>query len=72
MPVPFGMWMFQARLLSLLPNPPLTGDQVMLMRDDNIVTPGTIAFADLGISAGDLEKLLPLCLEGESQAGNGC
>lgn len=72
LPVPFGVWMLQAKLLSVLPNPPLSADQVILMRDDNVVAKGAVTLADLGIPPGDLEELLPLCLDGESASGSGC
>lgn len=66
LPVPFGVWMLQAKLLSVLPNPPLTEDQVVLMRDDNVVDERTVTLSDLGITPGDLETLLPLCLAPEA------
>jgi NADH dehydrogenase len=62
LPIPFGVWTLQAKLLSLLPNPPLTGDQVILMRDDNVVGQGVATFKDFGVTPGDLETLLPLCM----------
>lgn len=64
LPVPFAVWMLQARVLSLLPNPPLTVDQVILMDDDNVVGERVMTFADLGIVPRDLEALLPRCLGG--------
>ena len=62
LPIPFGLWTLQARLLSLLPSPPLTEDQVILMRDDNVVGKQVTTFEDLGITPRSLEALLPLCL----------
>lgn len=64
LPVPFAVWMLQARLFSLLPSPPLTADQVILMGDDNVVGEDVMTFADLGIAPRDLEALLPLCVGG--------
>ncbi len=61
LPIPFGVWTLKARLLALLPNPPLTEDQVVLMRDDNVVGEDVVTFEDLGITPRDLEALLPLC-----------
>ena len=66
LPVPFAVWTLQARLLSIVPNPPLTEDQVVLMRDDNVVGEGVVTFADLGMSPGDLVALLPQCLGGHA------
>jgi NADH dehydrogenase len=57
------VWTLQAKLLSILPNPPLTEDQVILMRDDNVVAEGVLTFDDLGVPVADLELLLPLCLD---------
>jgi NADH dehydrogenase len=61
LPIPFGVWTLQAKLLSLVPNPPLTVDQVILMRDDNVVGEGAMTLEDLGITPNELEALLPLC-----------
>ena len=36
-PLPFVAWVALARLLMLLPNPPLTTDVVTLMQRDNVV-----------------------------------
>lgn len=36
--LPFGLARVQAQLLSILPNPPLTTDQVELLRTDNVVS----------------------------------
>ncbi|HTS40050.1 MAG TPA: complex I NDUFA9 subunit family protein [Xanthobacteraceae bacterium] len=38
-PLPFGMAKLQAQFLQFLPKPPLTPDQVELLRVDNIVSP---------------------------------
>jgi NADH dehydrogenase len=61
-PVPFFIWEIQATLLGLLPNPPLTRDQVILMRRDNIVTDTALTFADLGITPRTVEAELPSIL----------
>jgi NADH dehydrogenase len=61
LPVAFGLWALQAKLLALMPNPPLTEDQVILMGDDNVVGNGVTTLEDLGIMPRDLEALLPLC-----------
>ena len=44
--VPFGIAALQARLMSLLPNPPLTPDQVEMLKRDNIVSSGALTLAD--------------------------
>jgi NADH dehydrogenase len=39
LPVPFGLARLKATFLQFLPNPPLTPDQVELLRTDNVVSP---------------------------------
>ena len=59
-PVPYFVWRVQAALLGVLPNPPLTYDQVVLMKRDNVVSAGASTFADLGINPTAVETQLPL------------
>ncbi len=66
LPIPFAVWTLQAKLLSLVPNPPLTVDQVVLMRDDNVVSEAAVTFENLGIIPADLVTLLPRCLGGDA------
>ena len=61
--LPFGLASFQARLLSLLPSPPLTPDQVELLKRDNIVSSGALTLAALGIAPTPVEAILPLYLD---------
>jgi uncharacterized protein YbjT (DUF2867 family) len=58
-PVPYFLWELQAALLSVLPNPPLTHDQIVLMKQDNVVRKGALTLADLGIDPTAVETLLP-------------
>jgi len=58
-PVPFFVWEIQATLLGILPNPPLTRDQVILMRRDNVVSDTAFTFADLSITPRAVEAELP-------------
>jgi NADH dehydrogenase len=37
-PVPFGLMKFQAAFAQLLPSPPITPDQVAMLRHDNVVS----------------------------------
>ena len=62
MPVPFALWFAQAALLGLLPSPPLTRDQVVLMQTDNVVGPAAATLADLGVTPLALEAALADCL----------
>lgn len=61
MPLPFPVWRAMVAALGVLPNPPLTRDQLILMESDNIVHSGTKTFADLGIQASSLEDILQHC-----------
>lgn len=62
LPIPFGVWELQARMAALLPSPPLTRDQVELMRHDNVTDSSAGTFTDLGIPTQSLEALLSTCL----------
>jgi NADH dehydrogenase len=57
-PLPFVAWDALARLLMLLPNPPLTTDVVTLMKRDNVVGEGVPTFADLGLTPTAMEPVL--------------
>ena len=61
--LPFGLASLQARLLSLLPRPPLTPDQVELLKSDNIVSSGALTFETLGIAPTAVEAVLPRYLD---------
>ncbi|MGL6159715.1 complex I NDUFA9 subunit family protein [Microbulbifer sp.] len=62
LPVPFTLWRLLVATLSLMPNPPLTRDQLVLMQSDNMVGENAKTFADLGIDPYSLEDLLDECL----------
>jgi NADH dehydrogenase len=57
--VPFGLAKFQARFLELLPEPPLTRDQVELLKVDNVVSPGMPGLQALGITPTPIELIVP-------------
>ncbi|MGE5515429.1 MAG: complex I NDUFA9 subunit family protein [Bacteroidota bacterium] len=61
-PLPFGVAKLQAAFLQFLPTPPLTPDQVKLLRVDNVVRGGKPGLADLGIAAVAAEAVLPTYL----------
>jgi uncharacterized protein YbjT (DUF2867 family) len=61
--VPFGLAALQARLMSLLPTPPLTPDQVELLKRDNVVSSGALTLAALDIAATPVEAILPSYLD---------
>jgi len=62
LPVPFVIWDMLASGLSVLPAPPVTRDQIALMRQDNVVHPGAESFEELGVRPRSLNELLPFCL----------
>jgi uncharacterized protein YbjT (DUF2867 family) len=62
MPVPYAAWELIAALLSPLPNRPISRDQVILMKRDNVVGPEALSFADLGIEPHSVEQILPTYL----------
>jgi uncharacterized protein YbjT (DUF2867 family) len=58
LPVPFAAWRAIAAVMKILPNPPLTFDQVVLMAQDNVVGGEQAGFKELGITPrGVLEWL---------------
>src|SRR5438270_724445 len=61
--VPFGIASLQARLMAILPNPPLTADQVEMLKRDNIVSSGALTLATLGIAPTTVEAILPTYLD---------
>ena len=58
LPVPFTFWYLLARLASVTSNPPLTTDQVELMRHDNIADSNLPGFKELEIEPRNLEPFL--------------
>jgi len=58
-PVPFALWEVLAALAALLPTPPLTRDQITLMRDDNVVADEALSFQDLGMRAKAVADVVP-------------
>jgi uncharacterized protein YbjT (DUF2867 family) len=70
-PVPFPVWHAIAKAMQVLPNPPLTRDQVILMEKDNVVQEGAATFADLGVSPRSLEECLGAVLGKRNGGRNG-
>ena len=65
-PVPFGLASLQAfflelpsNIISALPAPPLTQDQVQLLKRDSVVSTGALTLDDLGIRPTALELVVP-------------
>ena len=61
--LPFGLAALQARLMSILPNPPLTPDQVELLKSNNIVSSGALNLASLGLQPTAAEVIVPIYLD---------
>ena len=58
LPIPFALAEMQAALLELLPDPPLTRDQVRLLRTDKVVSGAELTLGDLGVQPRPLEQFL--------------
>jgi NADH dehydrogenase len=57
--LPFGIATLQARFLELLPEPLLTRDQVELLKQDNVVSPGAPGLEALGVTPTPIELIVP-------------
>src|SRR6266481_2366936 len=57
-PIPFALAEMQAGLLELFPNPPLTRDQVRLLKTDKVVSGVEPTLGDLGVQPRPLEEFL--------------
>ncbi|MGI9505850.1 MAG: complex I NDUFA9 subunit family protein [Geminicoccaceae bacterium] len=57
--IPFGVAALQARFLELLPVPPLTRDQLELLKTDNVVSEDALTLSDLGIEPTPIELVVP-------------
>jgi uncharacterized protein YbjT (DUF2867 family) len=58
-PLPLGLARLEAAFLEWLPVPPLTQDQVKLLRWDNVVGPHALTLSDLGIAPTAVEAIVP-------------
>jgi NADH dehydrogenase len=57
--VPGRVASLQARLGELLPNPPLTRDQLLMLQRDNVVAEGALGLQALGIGPKAMEAVVP-------------
>jgi NADH dehydrogenase len=62
LPVPYAVWNALAAVTAPLPRRPISRDQVRLMQKDNVVSPGALTLADLGITPTALEAIAPTYL----------
>ena len=58
-PVPLGAMSLGAMVTGLLPNPPLTMDQVRLLAVDNVVADDARGLGELGITPTPVESIIP-------------
>jgi NADH dehydrogenase len=58
MPMPFAAWHALAAAGEMLPNAPVTRNQIELMQVDNVASPSMPGFAELGIAPRLLEDVL--------------
>jgi NADH dehydrogenase len=57
-PVPFAAWQALAWIAEMMPGPPITRNQVELMRIDNVTSSEMPGFGQLGISSYAVEETL--------------
>lgn len=62
LPLTFGMAKLQAALMSWMPKPLLTRDQVLMMMRDNVASGNFPGFAELGIEPTTVEAIVPTYL----------
>ena len=58
LPIPFALADISTVILELFPNPPLTRDQVRLLKTDKVVSGAAPTLGDLGVQPRPLEKFL--------------
>jgi uncharacterized protein YbjT (DUF2867 family) len=57
--IPMGIARIQASILQHVPGKPLTPDQLLMLSRDNVVSPGALGLADLGITPTPVELVVP-------------
>ncbi|MGB0810132.1 MAG: complex I NDUFA9 subunit family protein [Candidatus Puniceispirillaceae bacterium] len=62
LPVPYSVASLPAAFAGLLPNPPLTLDQLKLLKVDNVCNKSAPGLADLGITPTGIEGVVPAYL----------
>jgi uncharacterized protein YbjT (DUF2867 family) len=68
--IPMGIARLQASILQHVPGKPLTPDQLLMLSRDNVVAPGALGLADLGITPTPVELVVPAYLS-RYQPGGG-
>jgi len=62
LPLPFNLAKAIGTVAQFLPTPPITPDQVELLKTDNVVSPHALKAEDLGVHPKALEAIAPLYL----------
>lgn len=62
-PCPFLVWDVLAVAIATHPNPPLTRDQVILMKRDNVIGEQASTLDDLGIRPVSVEEAMSTCID---------
>jgi NADH dehydrogenase len=57
--LPWSIARVQAFMMRILPNPPLTSDQITSLQTDNIVSDGALGLKDLNITATPMDTIVP-------------
>jgi uncharacterized protein YbjT (DUF2867 family) len=68
--IPMGLARLQARVMELLPGKPLTRDQLLMLQQDNVVSPGKPGLPELGVVPTPVELVVPTYLR-RFQPGGG-
>ena len=67
--IPWGIAKIQGAFMGMLPQPPLTLDQVKSLKTDNVVSGEAKTLADLGVTATAMEVVLPTYLRAYRRGG---
>ena len=68
-PVPWPIATLKGKVMSILPKPPLTGDQVKSLKTDNILSGKYQDFSDLDITPTPMDVILPQYLSTYRRGG---
>jgi NADH dehydrogenase len=63
LPVPFALWRAVGYLSEILPKPPITRNQVELMKMDHVAGPASAGFDTLQVMPQAIEGVLPQILQ---------
>ncbi|MBE8232500.1 MAG: complex I NDUFA9 subunit family protein, partial [Endozoicomonadaceae bacterium] len=67
--VPLWLAKILGSVLGLLPKPPLTRDQVIMLEQDNIVSENALDLHDLGITPTSIHAVLPTYMDVYTEHG---